>query len=224
MAVTTATAKIVHVRNFPETCSQQQIRDCFASYGEIVECLILHDSYAFVHFKMAQDARLALQSTNNTQFMAQNLLVQYSRSKFKQQNSSATSATSSIQQPPNLMSNMPEEAAYYSNSNPASNGMQQQQQAYGSGGKRSYNYSGELQPSGETNAMQQANNGWSIANNGNNNNNNNSTNMMNASRNSRSLSSNNGKMTSLKYPASQSGKVAPSQTGLGNNNKKKMPK
>jgi RNA recognition motif-containing protein len=84
------TAKIVHVRNFPETCSQQQIRECFNSYGEIVECLILHDSYAFVHFKMASDARLALQSTNNTQFMGQNLLVQYSRSKFKQQNGTTT--------------------------------------------------------------------------------------------------------------------------------------
>ena len=81
-----STAKIIHVRNFPETCSQQQIRECFTQYGEIVECLILHDSYAFVHFKLASDARLALQSTNNTQFMSQTLLVQYSRSKFKQQN------------------------------------------------------------------------------------------------------------------------------------------
>lgn len=78
--------KIVHIRNFPESCSQQQIRDCFKAYGEIVECLILHDSYAFVHFKFVDDARVALQSTNNMSFMQHNLLVQYSRSKFKQQN------------------------------------------------------------------------------------------------------------------------------------------
>lgn len=78
--------KIVHVRNFPETCSQQQIRDVFAQYGDIVECLILHDSYAFVHFKSPLDARLALQSTNNKPFFGSTapLLVQYSRSKFKQ--------------------------------------------------------------------------------------------------------------------------------------------
>lgn len=94
----TSTAKIIHVRNFPETCSQQQIRDCFLAYGEIVECLILHDSYAFVHFKLAQDARLALQSTNNTQFMSQNLLVQFSRSKFKQQSTSAHVPTNTTQQ------------------------------------------------------------------------------------------------------------------------------
>jgi RNA recognition motif-containing protein len=77
--------KIVHVRNFPESCSQQQIRECFKTYGEIVECLILHDSYAFVHFKFAQEARVALQATNNCMFMQHSLLVQYSRSKFKQQ-------------------------------------------------------------------------------------------------------------------------------------------
>lgn len=82
--------KIVHIRNFPESCSQQQIRDCFKAYGEILECLILHDSYAFVHFKFVEDARLALQSTNNMSFMQQNLLVQYSRSKFKQQNPQAS--------------------------------------------------------------------------------------------------------------------------------------
>jgi len=76
--------KIIHIRNFPETCTQQQIKDYFVQYGDIVECLILHDSYAFVHYKTASDARLALQSTNNTQFMSCNLLVQYSRSKFKQ--------------------------------------------------------------------------------------------------------------------------------------------
>ena len=81
--------KIIHVRNFPENCSQQHIRDGFQAYGEIVECLILHDSYAFVHFKSAQDARLALQSTNNSSFMQHTLLVQYSRSKFKQQNPAA---------------------------------------------------------------------------------------------------------------------------------------
>lgn len=80
--------KIIHVRNFPETCTQQQVRDLFVQYGDIVECLILHDSYAFVHFKSAIDARLALQSTNNQPFMNSNtnLLVQYSRSKFKLQN------------------------------------------------------------------------------------------------------------------------------------------
>jgi RNA recognition motif-containing protein len=98
----TATAKIVHVRNFPETSSQQQIKEFFSTYGDIVECLILHDSYAFVHFKSPGDARQALQSTNNTQFMAQNLLVQYSRSKFKQQTTTTTAAaapttTTSIQ-------------------------------------------------------------------------------------------------------------------------------
>ena len=96
----TATAKIVHVRNFPETSSQQQIKEFFSTYGDIVECLILHDSYAFVHFKSPADARLALQSTNNTQFMAQNLLVQYSRSKFKQQTTTTTvppTTTTSIQ-------------------------------------------------------------------------------------------------------------------------------
>jgi len=77
--------KIIHVRNFPEACSHQQIRECFKTYGEIVECLILHDSYAFVHFKFAHEARVALQATNNSMFMQSNLLVQYSRSKFKQQ-------------------------------------------------------------------------------------------------------------------------------------------
>lgn len=98
--------KIVHVRNFPETCSQQQIRDVFAQYGDIVECLILHDSYAFVHFKSPLDARLALQSTNNKPFFASNtpLLVQYSRSKFKQvqpQSQQQTSTTSSGTNPQN---------------------------------------------------------------------------------------------------------------------------
>jgi RNA recognition motif-containing protein len=78
--------RIVHVRNFPETCTQQQIRDVFSQYGDIVECLILHDSYAFVHFKSPVDARLALQNTNNKSFFSSTapLLVQYSRSKFKQ--------------------------------------------------------------------------------------------------------------------------------------------
>jgi RNA recognition motif-containing protein len=82
--------RIVHVRNFPEQCSQEQVRAAFAAYGEITECLILHDSYAFVHFRVAQDARSALQATNNQMLLGstqQPLLVQYSRSKFKQQSS-----------------------------------------------------------------------------------------------------------------------------------------
>lgn len=115
------TAKIVHVRNFPETCSQQQVRECFNAYGEIVECLILHDSYAFVHFKVASDARFALTSTNNTPFMGQNLLVQYSRSKFKQQNATTTTTTTTTltqQQPPQLMStNLDENGVNFYNSN-----------------------------------------------------------------------------------------------------------
>ena len=116
------TAEIVHVRNFPETCSQKQIRECFNRYGEIVECLILHDSYAFVHFKMPSDARLALQSTNNTQFMGQNLLVQYSRSKFKQQNGTTTiNNAMAPPPPPQLMStNLVDEnnsGGYYNTNN-----------------------------------------------------------------------------------------------------------
>ena len=77
--------RIIHVRNFPESCSHTQIRDCFKVYGEIGECLILHDSYAFVHYAQAHEARAALHATNNAPFLHGHLLVQYSRSKFKQQ-------------------------------------------------------------------------------------------------------------------------------------------
>lgn len=87
--------KIIHVRNFPESCSQSQIRDYFKVYGEIGECLILHDSYAFVHYKHAHEARVALQSTNNTFFLQNSLLVQYSRSKFKQQTQQTAGPVSS---------------------------------------------------------------------------------------------------------------------------------
>lgn len=85
LSSTINSTRIIHVRNFPESCSQSQIRDYFKVYGEIGECLILHDSYAFVHYKHAHEARVALQSTNNTFFLQNSLLVQYSRSKFKQQ-------------------------------------------------------------------------------------------------------------------------------------------
>lgn len=91
--------RIVHVRQFPEHCTQDQIRQAFAEYGEIVECLILHDSYAFVHFGTPQDARVALQATNNQIGLLgsnhqQPLLVQYSRSKFKQTSSGAVEQSS----------------------------------------------------------------------------------------------------------------------------------
>ncbi len=78
--------KIIHVRNFPESCTQQQIFDIFCVFGEIIECQLLYDSYAFVHYKSPSEAKNALNLMNGYLFMDNKLIVQYSRSKFKQQN------------------------------------------------------------------------------------------------------------------------------------------
>ena len=77
--------KIIHIRNFPEAYSQQQIKDLFLVYGNILDCQIIYDSYAFIHYKSPIDAKNALNLINGTLFMEQKLIVQYSKSKFKQQ-------------------------------------------------------------------------------------------------------------------------------------------
>jgi RNA recognition motif-containing protein len=74
----------LYVTNFPQTCTRRHLTDFFNKFGQVIECAIMWDSYAFIHYRTRQEAVHALEQASRQYFMGQRLVIQLSKSKNRQ--------------------------------------------------------------------------------------------------------------------------------------------
>lgn len=74
----------LHVSNLPENCSRRQLTEFFNRFGQVLECSILWDSYAFIHYATLNEARNALKQASCTTFLGKRLNIQISTSRNRQ--------------------------------------------------------------------------------------------------------------------------------------------
>ncbi|KAK2186894.1 hypothetical protein NP493_185g04026 [Ridgeia piscesae] len=74
----------IYVGNLPETCRRQDLLESFEKYGKVTECDIVRN-YAFVHMESADEAQLAVDGLNSSDFNGSKITVQLSTSKVRQQ-------------------------------------------------------------------------------------------------------------------------------------------
>ena len=65
------------VGNMAARITQRDLWRFFSSYGPIDECAKFHESYAFVRFVFADDARRARQETHGATFKGRTLKVEF---------------------------------------------------------------------------------------------------------------------------------------------------
>jgi RNA recognition motif-containing protein len=74
----------LYVSNIPVNCSRRQLTEFFSTFGQVLECAIMWDKYAFVHYGSTRDARKALQLASGALFMGKLLHIQLSTSRYRQ--------------------------------------------------------------------------------------------------------------------------------------------
>ncbi len=70
----------LYVTNLPENCNQLELKLLFEQYGKVLECVIMWNHYAFVHFADIREAKVALEHLHGFLFNGKNLIVQLSTS------------------------------------------------------------------------------------------------------------------------------------------------
>lgn len=70
----------LYVTNLPENCNQLELKSLFEQYGNVLECVIMWNHYAFVHFADIRQAKIALENLHGYLFYGKNLIVQFSTS------------------------------------------------------------------------------------------------------------------------------------------------
>ena len=70
----------LYVTNLPENCNQLELKSLFEQYGRVLECVIMWNHYAFVHFADIREAKIALEHLHGYLFNGKNLIVQLSTS------------------------------------------------------------------------------------------------------------------------------------------------
>ena len=70
----------LYVTNLPDNCDQQELKTLFEEYGEVLECVIMWNHYAFIHFSDFNEAKVALENLHGSVFNGKRLLVQLSTS------------------------------------------------------------------------------------------------------------------------------------------------
>lgn len=74
----------LYVSNFPQNCTRRQLTEFFSQYGQVLECAIMWDTYAFIHYPSQKEAKHALREASNRLFMGNKLFIQLSTSKNRQ--------------------------------------------------------------------------------------------------------------------------------------------
>ena len=82
----------LYVTNFPEDMDQEEMKQLFNQYGEVLECTIMWNQYAFVHFRSYGEAEKAMIAVKGLQYKGCKLSVQWSTSSKYQQPKSKTAA------------------------------------------------------------------------------------------------------------------------------------
>jgi hypothetical protein len=75
----------LYVTNFPEDMDQDEMKKLFNQYGDVLECTIMWNQYAFVHFGSYGEAEKALNGIKGVQYKGCKLSVQWSTSSKYQQ-------------------------------------------------------------------------------------------------------------------------------------------
>ncbi len=70
----------LYVTNLPDNCNQFELKSLFEQYGNVLECVIMWNHYAFVHFADLREAKIALKHLHGHMFNGKNLIVQLSTS------------------------------------------------------------------------------------------------------------------------------------------------
>lgn len=70
----------LYVTNLPENCNQIELKSLFEKHGNVLECVIMWNQYAFVHFADLAEAKIALKHLHGYLFHGKNLIVQLSTS------------------------------------------------------------------------------------------------------------------------------------------------
>lgn len=83
----------LYVTNFPEDMDQEEMKQLFNNYGHVLECTIMWNQYAFVHFGSYGEAEKALIGIKGVQYKGCKISVQWSTSaKYQQPKQQATAA------------------------------------------------------------------------------------------------------------------------------------
>jgi hypothetical protein len=75
----------LYVTNFPEDMDQEEMKQLFNQYGDVLECTIMWNQYAFVHFGSYGEAEKALNGIKGVQYKGCKISVQWSTSSKYQQ-------------------------------------------------------------------------------------------------------------------------------------------
>lgn len=84
----------LYVTNFPEDMDQDEMKQLFNNYGNVLECTIMWNQYAFVHFGSYEEAEKALMAIKGIQYKGCKISVQWSTSaKYQQPKQHASNIT-----------------------------------------------------------------------------------------------------------------------------------
>lgn len=91
-SVSTAPKTKIFVGRIPETCTEDELRVLFGTYGSVVECDIVKN-YGFVHMSTPEEAQAAISALNNYSFKGSYLKVEPSTSSSRPRTRAAWGAT-----------------------------------------------------------------------------------------------------------------------------------
>lgn len=74
----------LYVSNLPANCTRRCLTDFFNQFGDVQECAIMWDTYAFVHYASMEEAQNALVQASHANLMGNKLSIKLSTSKNRQ--------------------------------------------------------------------------------------------------------------------------------------------
>lgn len=82
----------LYCTNLPENCKAHDLQRLFSSFGQVTDCVILWDYYAFITYKSFFEAERALMTLNGFTWKDRHLIVEWARAsgRRQQQQSSPT--------------------------------------------------------------------------------------------------------------------------------------
>lgn len=75
----------LYVSNLPKNSTRRQLTEFFNRFGNVLECAIMWNMYAFIHYASRKEASDALKKASNKRFMGRKLTIQLSISKHRQE-------------------------------------------------------------------------------------------------------------------------------------------
>lgn len=86
----------LYVSNLPLNCSTQDLIDFFGEFGNVLECTIMSDKYAFIHYGTMREAQCVLKQANQLFLMGKKLFIQLSTSRFSRTENKSESIKENI--------------------------------------------------------------------------------------------------------------------------------